>query len=344
MLRWVEGFESFASAAGNAPTGLSGKYAVANGNLSTLVTGRTQGLALRLQDTGGSPTITTPSFGNTQDYIIGFGFKPGDTLVAGRILEILDASTVQCAIYINASGQVEFRRGTTLIATSADVVFAADTWCYLELKVTIGNAGVGSYDVHVNGTSVLADADEDTQASSNAYAQTVKFWGNAGGGASRGLSFDDLYIADSAAGNVTDFLGSHRAITLYPNGEGDLIEWTPSTGSDNSALVDETPHNSDTDYVESSTTGQQDLYTFENATLVQIAGVQVNAVCRQTDATPFSIKLVAKSGSTTDEGSGIAIGSTSYITRSRVLEEDPDTSSPWDDAGIDAAQFGIEIV
>jgi len=249
---------------------------------------------------------------------------------------------VQCAVYYNTSGNVEFRRGTTLLETSADVVFATSQFCYLELKVTIGNAG--SYDIHVNGTSVLSNGSIDCQASANAYAQTVKLWGTAAGANTRGLTYDDWYIADDQAGDVTDFLGSHRALTFYPNGEGDLIEWTPSTGTDNSALVDEVPHNTDTDYVESSTTGQQDLYTFQNGVLVQIAGLQVNAVCRETDATPFSIKLVAKSGATTDEGSAVAIGNTSYVTRSRVLEQDPDTSAPWDDAGYDAAQFGIEIV
>lgn len=342
-LVWIEGFEEFASASGNAPTGLTGKYTVANGNLSTLQTGRTQGLGLRIQDSAANPTVTTPSFGNNQTYIIGLGFKPGNTLVAGRIFEVLDSSTVQWAVYLNATGQVEFRRGTTLIATSAAVVFATDTWCYLEAKVVIGNAGVGNYEIRVNGTNVLSDADEDTQNSANAFAQTIRLWGNAGGGAARGLTFDDWYVATGSGGNVTDFLGSHRAITIYPNAEGDNDDFTPSAGTDNSAMVDETPHDTDTTYVESSTVGHQDLYQFQDAVLVQIAGVQINAVARLTDATPFSLKLVAKSGVTTDEGSGVAIGSTSYATYSRVLEENPDTTNNWTDSEIDSAQFGIEL-
>jgi len=342
MLRWVEGFEEFAAAAGNAPTGLSTKYTVVNGTGSTLETGRTQGLGLRIWNNSANPTIQTPSFGNQSTLIIGIGFQVGITMLGGRIFEILDGATVQCAVYYNTSGNVEFRRGTTLLETSTDVVFALSTFCYLELKVVIGNTG--SYEIKVNSTNVLSNGSIDTQASANAYAQTIKLWGSTAGDPTRGLTFDDWYVADGQAGDVTDFLGSHRALTFYPNGEGDLIEWTPSTGTDNSALVDETPHNSDTDYVESGTTGQQDLYTFENGTLVQIAGLQVNAVCRETDATPFSIKLVAKSGATTDEGSGVAIGTTSFVTRSRVLEQDPNTVTAWTDAGYDAAQFGIEIV
>lgn len=341
MLRWIEGFEEFASAAGNAPTGLTTKYTVVQADEATLETGRTQGLGLRLYDAGSNPTLQTPSFGNQDVWIIGIGFKVGNTMVGGRIFELLDSASVQCAVYYNTSGQVEFRRGTTLLETSASVVFALNTWCYLELKVTIANGG--SYEIRVNGTNVLSNVSIDTQATANAYAQTMKLWGVSAGGSGRGLTYDDWYIADDSAGDVTDFLGSHRAITLYPNAEGDLIEWTPSTGTDNSALVDETPHNSDTDYVESSTVGQQDIYQFQDATLVQIAGVQINAVCRETDATPFSIKLVAKSGATTDEGSAQSIGTTSYVTRSRVMEHDPDTAAPWDDAGVDAAQFGVEL-
>lgn len=341
MLLWVEGFESFASAAGNAPTGLGGKYIVVNGNTTTLQTGRAQGLGLRIHDAAANPTIQTPSFGNIDTWIIGFGFRPGSALADVRIFEIMDSSTVQFALYMTSAGNLQVRRGTTALETSAATPLAPDTWVYLELKVVISNTG--SYEVRASGTTILSNTG-DTQNSANAYAQAVKLWGRAGGAGTSAHTFDDLYIADDSAGEITNFIGSHRAITLYPNAEGDLVEWTPSTGMDNSAMVDETPHDSDTTYVESSTTGQQDLYQFQNADLVQIAGVQINAVCRETDATPFSIKLVAKSGTTTDEGSGVAVGTTSYVTRSRVLEVDPDTTVPWIDAGIDAAQFGIEIV
>ncbi len=47
------------------------------------------------------------------------------------------------------------------------------------------------------------------------------------------------------------------------------------------------------------------------------------------DTTAYNIKTVCKSGSTTDADAGQAIGVTTYKTRRRVMEQNPDGPDNW---------------
>ena len=93
------------------------------------------------------------------------------------------------------------------------------------------------------------------------------------------------------------------------------LDFSPSTGTDNSALVDETaPSDEDATYVESSTNGDIDTYVMTDLSGVvgEVAGVMVTAEVRVTEADPRTIRLPVKSGSTTSEGSNQVIGTDEY--------------------------------
>lgn len=344
-LRFVEGFERYGSAPG-APTGLATKYSESGGNSNTaLITGRIGGLGLKVHMApSGSPHIVPATFGNLQTWIIGFGLKTGTELIATRIFSLYDSTSEQFALRMTAAGELVLYRGTTIITggTSAPGVLVTDAWHYIEIKVTIGDPGVGNYELRVAGVNILSDANEDTKQTANAYAQTIRFLGAFNSDPDTQFAFDDIYICDTTGSVNNDFLGPKRVVVIFSDGAGDSTDFTPSAGS-NYQAVDDNPHDTDTTYVESGTATDRDLYTFGNVSLVNISGIQISAICRDTDASPFDIKLVAKSGSTTDAGSAQTVGSVGYVTRSRILEENPDTSAAWTDSEIDAAQFGIEV-
>lgn len=346
MLLWIDSFDGYGSTNGNFPTGLDVRYSGLASQVNTIITdGRTPGSKAVALGHSAAPVrfIETPSFGNVSVWVVGFGYKPGVSFDSTdtRLLSLLDSGSLQITLNVTASGQLQLRRGDvngTTLGTSVTTM-TTNTWHFIEFKVTIGNSG--SYEVRLNGVNILSGS-ADTQNTANAFAQTLKLFGAQDSSIDIRWAYDDLYILDSSGSANIDFLGSMKVTAIFPSGTGDSTQLTPSAG-DNYAAVDDNPHDSDSTYVESATSGQQDLYAFGDVDLVNIKGAMISAVCRETDANPFSIKLVAKSGSTTDEGSGIAIGSTSYVSRHRILELDPDTSSAWEDAGIDAAQFGIEI-
>lgn len=55
--------------------------------------------------------------------------------------------------------------------------------------------------------------------------------------------------------------------TLLPTAHGAYTQWTPSIGTNHSALVDETPCNGTTDYNFTNTTGQRDSYRISLASI-----------------------------------------------------------------------------
>ena len=90
-------------------------------------------------------------------------------------------------------------------------------------------------------------------------------------------TIDDVYVTNSGAR-----LGESRVAALYPNADTADADWTPSTGTDHYALVDETTVNSDADYVASGTVGDLDLYETGDLPFVpdSIHAVQVTMCAR----------------------------------------------------------------
>jgi hypothetical protein len=231
------------------------------------------------------------------------------------------------------------RRGTTVLATSV-AAFGVEVWRYIEFKV-VCNDTTGSYELRIGEETVLSATDVDTKAGTHDYHDSFRFYG-AGLTDADATIIDDCYILDGS-GTLNDFLGNVRVLTIRPNAAGDTTEWAPSAG-DNYAAVDEEVCDDDTSYVEDDTADQTDLYNYGAISATAgVIGVQVNTDCRETDATSFSLKTVCKSGATTDADAGQAIGSASYVTRTRILETDPDTAAAWTAGGVNAAQFGVKV-
>lgn len=334
---WIEGFDSFGTTDGAAPVGLSAKYESNNivANM-TVRDGRFAGNSLRVRGGGGqSGYITTPNLGNVPTIATGFAFKRVATLVDFRIVSLREGDDATEGINLRGrtDGKLELYLGASLLATTAVAHLAADSWRHIELKVTVAEAG--SYEVRVNGETVLSGS-ADTRAGSADYANRVRLFGR-DEAATAGNQYDDWWVG-------TDFLGDKKVVTTFPVADGDSSDFTPSTPGDNFAMVDENPSDGDSTYVESSTPGATDLYTHGSVGAgVSIAAVQVNVVAKKTDVTNFDMHLAVKSGVTTDDGAAVTVAATDYAGYSRILETDPDTGVAWTPSGLSAAQFGPKI-
>jgi len=346
MLLWLDSFDSYGTSNGSFPTGLDVVYSgLASQTNTILIDGRTPGgKAVAIGHNTTARFIETPSLQNGASWIIGFAYRPGvsfdstDTV----ILSIMDSGSQQVTLNITASGQLQLRRGAvngTTLGTST-ATLSTSSWHYVELKVTIGNSG--SYEVRLNGVNILSGS-ADTQNTANAQAQTVRFYGATDSSADIRWAYDDLYIANSDSGDeVSDFMGSRVVHCVFVSGAGDSTQFTPSTGS-NYQCVDENPHDGDSTYVESGTVGHRDLYTVSGVTLTDIKGVMISSMVRETDGTPFNIKMPVKIDGTVYNDSGQPIGSTSYVSRHRVLGRNPDTNAAWTASDINSTQFGTEV-
>ena len=329
----IEGFETFGTTVGIAPVGHDRKYTTASPAGHRVRAGRTGGFSVELSSTAHS--IQIPVTGTPQEGVIGFGFR---VPILGNWLLIIfrSSGSNNTAWSLKSDGSMTIGRGGTVLGTTSTGLISVDTWYYVEIRTKIDNT-TGSYEMRLNGTTVLSATGVDTQDSASANFDIIFL---RGGGT---IWYDDFYVIDILGGKNNDFLGVSSVLAMFPNAAGDSTDFTPDSGS-NYARVNENPTDDDTSYVQSSTTGNKDLHNQDNISPSGIIrGIQVNTEVRDTLAGGSSLKTLVKSGTTTDTGPADTIAGTSYEYFTRVVEDDPDISGDWVVSALDAVQVGYEV-
>jgi hypothetical protein len=342
-LLWVEGCENFGTTIDAAPTPagvVMRKYAGTPSEAVMLIkSGRLGGLSLRCHSTG--------------SYMQPANLTTNATMILGVALYIevigngnhqaiafYDETTLGINIRIKTDGEIKLLRGSTLLATTSGLGLTTAAWYYIELKV-LCNTTVGTYELKVDGITVLSATGANTQAGGHAYHTTFRLGQyDAQGGIER---FDDIYCLDGSGSVNNDFLGNKRVATIRPNEAGDSAQFTPSAGN-NYECVDEVVSDDNTTYVEDSVSGEKDLYGYgavEASGL--ISGVMICTDCRETDASSFTLKTLCKSGNVESEDAGQAVGSIDFVTKKRIVENNPNTDSVWTAAALNVAQFGAKV-
>lgn len=337
-LLWVEGFEHFGTTGAPTPD-IDRKYPTTNrtANMSGIETGRIS-RCLNTSTTS-NPYFQTPDLGTIATIITGFAFRFSQSAHGQIVAYVIDGNgALGCNLAMFASNKLLFRRGSTILAAS-NVALREEAWNVIELKLTIHDT-TGTAILRINGVEQFSLTSTDTKVGSSTTAQGFRYYGNS---TAQAFSYDDLYICDATGSTNNDFLGSIRVDGILPNAAGDQTDWTPSAGA-NYAAVDENPQDDDTTYVEDSVSANFDLYNYASMPSVgTILGLQVNGTGRETDVTNYTLKQPVKSGTTTDTDAGVVLNTTSFITKIRVLEQDPDTSAAWIESGVNAVQVGVEV-
>jgi hypothetical protein len=207
-----------------------------------------------------------------------------------------------------------------------------NTWNYVEVRIVI-SATVGELEVRLNGQVVVNSTSLNT-GSSAIDAVFVGSLGNSSAG-----DFDDMYVSDSG------FLGDIVVQTLYPNGNGNSSQLTGSDGNstDNYLLVDETVPPSTADYVESSTVGHKDTYTYTDLTVTSgtVHAVQIVPYAAKTDAGSRSIVSVARlSGTETDSSDKVLPSTVTYLPD---IRETKPGGGAWSISDVNSAEFGVKV-
>lgn len=338
-LLWMDGFDNYGTSTGSnpSPSGVVGRKYIAVSQIYLYVETGRFAHALRLHNSNGA-YIQTPALTTDDTLIIGLGLKTS-AVANVELFAFYDGSTKGVNLYLNNTGELSVRRGSTVLGTTSGLSWTLDTWYWVELKVVCHDT-TGSYDLKIAESTVLSATGVDTKEGTNNYHDRIRFSSTT---ASR-IYLDDLYLLDSSGSSNNDFLGNSKVSTIRPNGD-DTANWATSTPSANHyENVDEQILDDDTSYVEDSTTNTTDLYDYENLSDVDsIYGIQINTDCRETDATTYALKSVVSSNGIQDDGTGENVGSISYKTLRRIVEEDPDTNTAWSVSGVNAALFGIKV-
>jgi hypothetical protein len=285
---------------------------------------------------------------NAGTVFFNFAHAQNSVLSAGNTtnFRFYDNATVQFSMNINGNGNFEFYRGdrSVLLGTYAGAFPGGNVWNHFQVKIIFNN-GAGEVHVRKNGSAtdnfVLTGI--NTISTVNAYAN--KLDSITVNSANPVQKFDDMWIfsATVVAGEPSDFLGDMRAIQIMPNSDN-VVQFTPQTGPTNYTNVDELI-NASGDYVSSQTAGQVDLYGNPGFTVAptSVLGLAIRSLGRKTDAGPRTVGHEIKSGATTVDSPGQAIGT---LTEAVVMNADldPNTGVAWTPSGVAALLFGPRVV
>ncbi len=337
---WMDSFDHYNTAL------IPAKYAT-NGGSPTIQAagGRRASQCIRLP--AATATITTAITPSGTTAVVGIAFKV-NALAAGELLTIMDGATAQMCVCLKADGALEVRRGTvagTVLGTSSSAgIISTGTYYFLELLALISTT-VGTATVRLNGTNVTGLVLTGLNNAGSGVGQwtNLKLIGNA---SISELDYDDCYLCDgSGSAPLNTFLGDIRVDVRMPTADGATAEWTPSTGSDNYAMVDEIPPDGDTTYNSTTVVDNIDTFTVEDAPVVgaTILAVQQCTYVKKSDSGTTTIAAVVRSGGT-DYDQDNYNPTTSYAFAVQAIPEDPDTSAAWVEADFNAAEFGYKRV
>jgi hypothetical protein len=153
-------------------------------------------------------------------------------------------------IYLfSTNNGIQVTRGTTVLHTFSATPLSTTELVHVQVKI-FSHATEGTAEVWVNGASLGSATGLNT---GGADITSVQF---ASGGNSSTTRWDNLYISDEIEGELVSVL-------CKPSSD-DATQFTPSAGTDNYAMVDDTAQDGDTTYVESGTVGHKDLYGYED--------------------------------------------------------------------------------
>lgn len=336
---WTDSFDHYDTAL------ISAKYATIGGS-PTIVSGGGRRGSQCIRFPNATATITTAITPSGTTIVCGASVKLATLAAQTELFSVMDGATVQMSVCVKTDGAIEVRRSTrtgTLLGTSgATGLIVATTSAFVELKALISTT-VGTAEVRVNGVVVL------TLTGLNNAQSAVNQWTNLkllGSASIASLDIDDLYLLDgSGAAPLNTYLGDIRVDVCLPTAEGNTIQWTPLSGTDNALMVDEIPPNGDTDYNATAVVNNIDTLVVQNAPAVgaTILAVQQSIYVKKTDSGTAQTAAVVRSG-VTDYVQTTQNPTTSYSFLTQALPTDPNTAAAWTEANFNAAEFGYKRI
>jgi len=290
--------------------------------------------------------------------IIGFRYRLS-FLTSGIAspLQITDAGTAQVTVVVKTDGTIEVRRGTvagTVLGTTG-FALSINTFYYLELRVTIDDT-VGTIDLYIDNVNRLSLTGIDTKNTANASWNGINL-GNGGGATGFSQFWTDLYVEDGTDGTIigqrdafASVLGDIKVEYLAAqSGNGSNTGWTPSTGTDHGALVDDgaSGPNGDTDYNSSATAGTKDTYNLVNLPSSAVSVIAVCPIfsCSKDDSGSKYVAPVYRVGgvdylSATSQQAP-SVGSYSMLTE--IQTKSPATGITWATSEVNALEAGLQV-
>jgi hypothetical protein len=211
---------------------------------------------------------------------------------------------------------------------------SSNTWFHVQFYLVVDGVA-GSAQVKIDGHESINKSGIDTAPGTSTTANYVAI--------RRGTysSTNKVYVDDLVIGSG-GYLGDLRCPDIRPNADTAQDDWTPSSGSDNYAMIDESPA-SDADYNETDTDAhadELDMTDFDGTTYIPVA-VTAWARARQDAGVGDGIHVGIDSNGTEDQSASQPL-SNSWEYYYHTADDNPDDAAEWEDADIDALKLRYE--
>lgn len=249
-----------------------------------------------------------------------------------------------------ASAMRRLSDGTSLRFTDASAntfdatdCLTPDTWHYIEIEWKLTTGGNGGYaKVYVDGNEVINTGNTSIASFTffNSFGWRIGCSASANQTGGTNVAFDDVYCMEIDGVEHTAPLGACRVLAMRPSADAVPNDWTPSTGSDNYALVDDTDVD-ETDYVDATTSGDDDHYDLTPLEGVSVVhGVRFDVACEAVDGTP-NIHIGCDNGTADEDDLGtVATGSTQNFQE--FHDKDPD-SADWTESSVESVEATMRM-
>ena len=231
---------------------------------------------------------------------------------------------------------------SSIVGNASAVTFPINTWMHVEVMINISGASA-AVQVYQDNALVINLPTLSWYGSGNGvFGIEQIFYGKSTYARynNRQQQFDHIYMTTG------ERLGPTEIRPLLPSSDVQK-EWTPSTGTDNYAMVNEATNPGMITQVSAPNSGVKDYYNVTGLSLKDqgctIPGIQPYMFARSTVGNNEKIQTNIKTGST-ESGSTLSMspfGSNTVLYRRSIISSNPDTSSPWTYSDLSSTQLGI---
>lgn len=333
----LDGFEDYP---GRADAGIGlisewwGSNATGNSQLS-LVAGRVGGQAVRFR---GSVFLAKPIPASTE--VAGFFAIRRITNAGSNVLVLANGATYVQHIRFayDADGVLTVYGPTDVVLGFIDFALPFNTWASIAYAAKIDDT-LGSVTIWINGEKKLEVTNVDTKANAVANVDRIRFTSNAGL-ATDGFDLDDVRVDNATLVQIPE--GRFAVVAAIADVTSDF---TPLSGADNFAMVDDTTCDADVSYNVSNTVGHKDKFSVAELPFNPdvIYAVQLSMASRKEDVATRRMQMFLESGAATTTGPD-KFETTDYTFQRLIMTDNPDTATPFTKATLASVMIGYELI
>lgn len=353
----LDSFDAYDTAADIA---VGGKWSSAD--TPALVEGRFGGQAVEMNSQGEHMFAGLPNgvavdrwvmFGCAVKFKDGENASPGGNMIYGLGISSMGGPLrVAVGLCISQSNRLFLFSGDNNVDTNsfsnAEVDTSLEGYKFIEMAIKLPSGADNTGQVRVavdgveiityNGSDLIIDAEEKVDAN---YFQL----GSHTPGKNTNFNWDDLYVAASTDSDPP-FLGGARFEVRRPAADEDLLGFTPSSGDDGYAMVDDDLGlANDGTYVSSGSADARAMFSNPEPFAIppdQIFAVGVTVRAKKVGAGAVTLQTRIISGAETELGDAVGLSTDSQHIHT-VYGLNPNGDVAWTDSAVVSLDFGAII-